>query len=113
MSNVLSQASSAQTASGSTAFLNVSSFRELAVDINVTAVSGTVPSCTFKVDRLGADGIWYNVWTSAAITAAGTASTSVGPGLATSASFGDVVRLTWTISGTTPSFTFSASIVGD
>lgn len=109
---VLNSASAAYTASGASASLAVSQYRELAVDVNVTALSGTTPTIQYFVDRLGADGNFYTVWSSASITATGTASTSIGAGCATNAAFGTAVRLRWTVGGTTPSVTFSASLVG-
>ena len=109
---VLNQASAAQTANGNTANLSVSQYHELAVGVNITAVTGTSPSMTLNVDTLGADGIWYTIYTSSAQTAAGAVVTSIGAGLATNQSFGQTIRLRWTITGTTPSFTFSASILG-
>lgn len=101
------------TVAFTSANLSISS-RVLAVDINVTAVSGTTPSMTFMVDRLGADGNWYNVWTSAAITSAGAVSTDIGPGCTIPKVPTGTIRLRTSIpTGTTPSFTFTASIVGE
>lgn len=108
---LLNQASAAQTANGNSADLPVGTFDQLAVDVNVTAVSGTTPSMTLSVQRKGADGVYYPLWTSAAITAVGVTSTDIGPGLTVAKSIAGLVRLVWTITGTTPSFTFSASII--
>lgn len=109
---VLTQASAAQTASGVSANLPVAGYRELLVAANVTAVAGTTPTLAFALDNLGADGVWYTLWTSAAVTAVGQTVAHLGVGAATNVAFGATVRLRWTISGTTPSFTFSASIIG-
>jgi len=109
---VLTQASAAQTANGMSANLPVAGFRELLVAANVTAVAGTTPTLTFALDSLGADGVWYTLWTSAAVTAVGQTVAHLGVGAATNVAFGATVRLRWTIGGTTPSFTFSASIIG-
>jgi hypothetical protein len=86
---------------------------QLAVDINITAVSGTTPSITFFVDRIGADGNWYQLAPAAfpAQTAVGTLSVSLGPG-DTGAAMTQQIRFRWVVSGTGPSFTFSASIIG-
>jgi len=78
---LLNQASAAQTASGNSAALATTGVEKLAVDCNVTAVSGTSPS--------------------------------IEPGLATDTDIGGYVRLRWAISGTSPSFTFSASVEGN
>lgn len=109
---LLNQASGAQTASGNSAALDASGVTAVEVDVNITAVSGTTPSATFVVERQGADGVWYVVATSPAITAAGTWTTSIGPGCSVAHELTDSIRLRWTITGTTPSFTFSASITG-
>jgi hypothetical protein len=109
---VYNLASAARIVSLDSGPLTVGFYSELAVDVSITAVSGTTPSATFSVDRQGADLLWYTVYTSAAQTVAGTLSTSVGVGAVTNTAFGDTVRLRWTITGTTPSFTFTASIKG-
>lgn len=75
--------------------------------INVSAVSGTTPSLTVKLD-LSADGVTWApgaAGTPAAITAAGTYYVA-------SPNPGAQVRASWTVSGTTPSFTFSVVAVG-
>jgi hypothetical protein len=101
----------AQTASGNSGPLDAQGVTAIAVDVNITVVSGTTPSMVLTVERLGADGIWYPIATSPAQTAAGKWSVSVGPG-ESAAELSDAIRLAWAITGTTPSFTFSASIVG-
>jgi len=95
----------------------------LAVDITISAVSGTgTPTMTLFLERQGADGNWYQIWTSAAQTATGAISLSMGPAMvgtnvtgATTA-VGVVLtanaRLRCTVSGTNPSFTTSVSIEG-
>lgn len=109
---ILSQPPSTITASGSTNPLQIGAFGALAVDIGVTAASGTSPSIAFFLERQGADANWYAVWSPTALTAAGTISTSIGPGCSTAEILTNTVRLRWEISGTSPSFTFSASIWG-
>jgi hypothetical protein len=109
---VLNLASAARTTNSDSGEQFVGIYGELAVDVNISAVSGTTPSMTLYVDRKGADGNFYTIYTSAAQNAAGNVSTSIGVGAATNASFGDIVRLRWVITGTTPSFTFTASIKG-
>ena len=108
---LLNLPSAAQTASGVSAGLLVRQSPTIAVDINVSAVSGTTPTLNLFVERLGADGVWYTLWNPTQITAVGTASTSIGPGCAIAAVLTNQVRLRWVLGGTTPSFTFSASII--
>ncbi len=112
LTNLLILQSTAYTMSGSAPAVNVPlAVSTLAVDVNVTAVGGTSPTLALFLERQGADGIWYSIWAPAAVTAAGAVSTSVGPGCATPASLTGMLRLRWQLGGTTPSFTFSASVV--
>lgn len=104
--------STTETVGSTSANLSVGSLRELALDINVTAISGTTPTLNAYLDRLGSDGEWYTIWSGAQITAVGTQSTSIGAGLADNASFGSTCRFRYVIGGTTPSVTFSVSIQG-
>jgi len=105
-------ASAAFTATGNGTEIVIGPRSSLCLDISVTAVSGTGASCTFMLQRKGADGNWYTIYTSSAVTAIGTVSTTIGAGCSTNQDFGTSIRLAWTISGTTPSFTFGASIIG-
>ncbi|SRR6266699_6459131 len=110
---VLNQASAAQTANGNSADLAVGPYTEVSVDVNITVVSGTAPTLTLFVDRKGLDGIYYPLWqTNAAITVVSQTSTSIGSGCVIAQSLGNTIRLRWVVTGTSPSFTFSASIVG-
>lgn len=104
--------SGALTASGNSGAISCPQIDRLAVDVSVTAVTGTTPTLNLFLERQGLDGVWYSVWAPTQITAAGTTSTSVGHGLATNAAITGLIRLRWVIGGTTPSFTLSASITG-
>jgi hypothetical protein len=96
-------------------------------DMTVTAITGgaSTPSITFFLDRQGADGVWYQIATTSAITSPGTVSIDISPALNGSVSgpltstvqhnvFTRKGRLRWTFGGGTPptSVTFSASIIG-
>lgn len=119
---LLAQASAAHTASGSTAALAVpQGVTNLTLNVPVIAASGTSPTLTLVLEGADALGNWYTLWTNAtAITAAGDTTVFFGPALTNNTTapisagvvVPPVVRLRWTIGGTTPSFTFSASIVG-
>jgi hypothetical protein len=109
---VLNQASAVQSANGNTVSLSVGQDHTLFIGINLTALGGTSPTAQFFVDTLGADGVWYQIWASATMSGAGQVTTSIGPGLATTADFGDTIRLRWSLGGTSPTATFSASIKG-
>lgn len=83
----------------------------LDVDFNVTALTGgTSPTVTFKVSRVGADGILYQLWLPAAISAAGVFSQSIGVGAQTNADPGDSIQIDMVLTGAPTSITFSGSV---
>ncbi len=94
--------SSARTASGSSAAVsNLEEQAALRVQLDVTAASGTSPSLAVLLED-SLDGTnWNTVGTFAAKTAAGREVINV------TTPFAGTVRATWTITGTSPSFTFS------
>lgn len=112
--------SSAKTATGNGATGTNHNFRGAEIFVNVTAVSGTTPTLTVRLQE-SYDGTNFrdvdttNLQT-ASITATGIAKLVVYPGIATAAnaSLNSVLprtfRLAWTIGGTTPSFTFASWI---
>jgi hypothetical protein len=77
------------------------------IDVNVTAISG---SLTVILNRKGADGVYYPVYTTAAITTTGKTSQSLGGGHQTNADFSNLVQVAWTISAGTA--TISLSLMG-
>jgi hypothetical protein len=96
--------SAARTTSGNSGAVAVHGASVIAVGVNVTAVSGTTPSLALSVEW-SFDGVNFGAGetpvTLAAITA--TKNTSKRVDVA-----GPYYRLVWTITGTTPSFTFAA-----
>ena len=79
-------------------------YRELTVYIDVTAVSGTTPSMTVTY-QISPDGVnFYDHTPGAAITATGKQSIRIPTNIG---AFG---RLSYAITGTAPSFTFSAAV---
>ena len=83
----------------------------LNIDINVTALTGgTSPTVTFKVSRVGADGILYQAWQPTALSAAGVLSTTIGAGCATNQDLGDLYQIDMVTTGSPTSITFSASV---
>lgn len=85
---------------------------ELDLDVNISAISGGSAALTVSVDRKGSDGVWYNVYTSAALNATGATSTTIGLSAATNKGFANIVRCGFFVSNTTtPSVTLSASLI--
>lgn len=112
MKVLLNQPATAQTASGFLAASHADENQQLEVNINVTAVSGTgTPTLVCIVEGQDPAGNWYPLWTSSSITAAGDTSQAIGAGLQTDVVVPPIIRFRWTITGTTPSFTFSATII--
>lgn len=103
-------ASAARTATGNSGAVRTPrGALRLAVLVDVTAVSGTSPSATFSVEW-SHDGTTFAVAdTTADAFAAVTAAASR---VRSFEAKGEWFRLVWTITGTTPSFTFSASAYG-
>lgn len=110
--NLYSSASSAHTVSGDIGDIDVSKCRRIAVDVNITAVSGTSPTIQFFADRKDVNGFYYQIWSSNVVSAISPVSTTIGAFGTINQSLGSIARLRWTIGGTTPSFTFSISIIG-
>lgn len=109
---VLNVASTTIIATTTSVDLTVGNYKELAVDVNISVVTGTTPTYTLAVDRLGADGVYYTIYTGTAITAVGVVSVTVGVGAVINTSFGNVIRVREIVGGTTPSYIRSISIVG-
>lgn len=99
-------ASAARTTSGSSSGNLLGSASDtLDILVNVTAVSGTSPTCALTVE-------WSNDGTTWAKGDPPDAFTSITAATTVVKSFGTKgrwFRLVWTLGGTTPSFTFDAS----
>lgn len=78
----------------------------IALLVNVTAASGTTPSMALAV-QWSNDGL---TWAAADPADVFTAITATGVVVKTFGVKGNQVRLAWTLTGTTPSFTFSADV---
>lgn len=108
---VVFAASAARTTSGNSGAQPCPKGLQLALTVAVSAVSGTTPSMTLTVEW-SQDGSTFHAGDPAdsftALTAAGNVAKSF-------AVKGNFFRLVWTITGTTPSFTFAASryVAGD
>ncbi|HCT79265.1 MAG TPA: hypothetical protein DGT23_22430 [Micromonosporaceae bacterium] len=114
------QTDAAATGSDATAGFDTSKVGRGALDINVkTITGGTTPDITFHVDRLGGDGIWYPVASTAALTATGPVSLSICDAVADGADaqhavFTTQARVRWVFAGGVPatSIAFSGSFYG-
>lgn len=92
--------------------LSVDDLSELAIDFNVTALTGgTTPTVTFKISRVGADGVLYQLEQATALSVAGVISYNVGAGL-DNKSFGTQVQVDMVVTGAPTSITFSGSMIG-
>ena len=109
---VLNTPSAAIIVTTTSANLTVGNYKELALDVNISAITGTSPTYQILVDRLGADGIYYNIYTGTAVTAVGVVSISLGVGASTNVAFGNAIRIMEVVGGTTPSVTRSISVIG-
>ncbi len=100
--------SAALTATGATAaFVTPPGANSVSVQVSVTAVSGTTPSATFSLEWSEGGGLWHKADPAddfAAITAVGSVVKSFTPK-------GSLLRLAYTITGTTPSLTTQAVAV--
>lgn len=95
-----------------TADILVSNHTELAIDVNVTAISGTSASYQLIVNRKGMDGVYYTIYKGTAVTANGQISLSLGRGMAQNVSFGKEIQIQEVLAGTNPSVTRSISVIG-
>lgn len=114
---VLNLASASQALPYTGADLPVSSLKELAIGINLTAMTGgTAPTVTFFITSKGLDGIYYTIYTGGANPGAASLPLSLGMGANSpgGVAFGSVIRLNAVGGGTIAptAATFSASIIG-
>lgn len=92
--------SSARTSSGSSDVFNLPAGGKYNVYLNVTAASGTTPTLDCVLQDSPDGTTWYTVASFAQKTTTGTE-------VIRGVSCGNKVRISYTIDGTTPSFTFT------
>jgi hypothetical protein len=116
-SRLYALASGAITGPSNSGDINVAGNDAVAVDVSVTSISGSsTPGIEFWWQRKGADGVYYDIYDSGAISAAGTKSATVGKGfsyastVAIPQSIGSTGRLRWALTGGASSVTASASV---
>jgi hypothetical protein len=116
--SVALDSSTARTTSGTGATFTNHSGRAVSFWVNVTAVTGTTPTLTVRVQWSPDNGAtWLDMDTTnlqtASITGTSNATLRIGVGLTTAANAAlntaapRLMRLAWTVGGTTPSFTFA------
>lgn len=116
-STFITYLSGAQAVSNTGVSFSTTAVSALAVDVTLSSFTGgSSPGVTFFVDRLGSDGVWYRLWTSASLTGAGVTSVQIGPfpvatGIVTAVLTG-TGRFGWASTGSPTAITFSASVVG-
>lgn len=95
--------SAVRTTSGSGTALATDVHSTARLDLTVTAASGTTPSLTVTVEtsKDGSTG-WVSAGAFGAVTGAGTSRKTAG-------GLDRFVRVSWAITGTTPSFTFTVT----
>lgn len=94
--------SAVRTASGSGGTYVMESRSTLRLALAVTAASGTSPNLAVTVENSGDGSTWYSAGTFAAKTGTGTERKSF-------SGIDRFVRVSWAITGTTPSFTFEVA----
>ncbi len=98
--------------SGTSGQLGCASLDWLAIDLTVSALGSGATAVQFFLDRLGEDGVWYQVWASSSVTGPDVVSASVGPGMATAAMIGRNCRLRWDVSGAGGTVTATGGLIG-
>jgi hypothetical protein len=94
--------SAARTTTGQSAAQQIGAGDELSLLLDCTAVSGSSPSLTLSVEWSDNGTDWHQ----SDVADAFTAITAAGKKVKEFDVKGDYYRVVWTISGTTPSFTF-------
>ena len=110
---VYRHASAPETVTFNSGDLNTGESSFMLLLVTVSAVSGTTPSLTVVIQSKDEAGNYYNHVTGVAITAASAQVSNIGPGCTTNLVVGRICRLNFVIAGTTPSFTFEATLYTD
>ncbi len=97
--------SAARTADGQSEPIDASEYLEAHALLDVTAVSGMLPTLDLVIETSPDKANWFPHTTFSQ-------KTDAGKDLRTLSNLGKYVRARWTIGGTTPSFTFSLGLVG-
>lgn len=101
--------SAARTTNSQSNWYDLSRYKEGLLFVNVTASSGTTPAFQIIVEGSADEG---STKTGFVITKSLKLFGTVDPDPITLTNFGKWVRVKWVLSGTTPSYTFSAVFLG-
>lgn len=100
--------SAGETQSGASDFFRRSDMALVGLFVSVTSVSGTLPTMTVQLQHSPNGTDWYNVG-NIYVSPVNTGTYSSSP--AALALLAEYIRVTWTIGGASPSFTFTADVV--
>lgn len=98
----------AETASGSSSTFATGNMGVIALFVNITAKSGTLPTLIVGIQHSPDGNVWYDVPNLSTTSLNSVISASVM--LSTMTPLSDYVRCSWTIGGANPSFTFTADL---
>jgi hypothetical protein len=98
--------SGARTTSGNSGPIGMPERTSVNLAVNVTAVSGTTPNMALTVEWSNDATTWYKGDPADAFTAL----TATGAVVKNLTAKGAYARLVWTLTGTTPSFTFTSDM---
>lgn len=109
-----SEATTSRTSNGNTPTQTwTNNVSQAIVGVNVTAFTGGT-NVVVSLQQQDANGVWQTLASSAAITATGSATFSLGPGMQTGAVLisGGSYRLAWALTGTFSALSFQLSVQG-
>ncbi len=107
-------ASAAETTTFNSGDINTGESSFMLLLVNVSAFSGGGgPSLTVIIQSKDEAGNYYNHVTGTPLTSAVQQVSNIGPGCSTNLVVGRICRLNFVIAGTTPSFTFEATLYTD
>lgn len=106
--DILIHPSATETSSGSTASVGTGNMALCGMFVNVTSASGILPTMVVQLQHSPDGSVWYNLG-NISVTATGVSTLSASP--AALALIAEFARISWTITGTNPSFTFTVDLV--
>jgi hypothetical protein len=111
-SDIYTESTTSRTTNGNTATLTwPANVTDALIGINITGFAGGT-NVVIGLQQQDANGVWQTLASSAALTATGAATFSVGPGTANGALLrsGGAYRLAWTVTGTFTTLSFQLGV---